>query len=445
MKLCHPRRTARKGTSVLAVMTMTLAASVLSIGQASADHGTIDRAAFGVSADGLVDIAPTPNCPESTTFGECDRELVGVDEPPLVTTGVLNARTVGTHDPLRADSFASVADVVIGAGQGPEGAAVVTANLVTSSCTATEQGLTGATTLAEARVLGQPIPIPTDLTEPAPNTIVVDNEAVFVIVNEQIITDDGNQITVNAIRVVLFPGTELEQEVIIASTQCSIHAAPAPAPAGFGYLEICKKADNSAGRVTGKFTFRFAGKSRTIPVGTCTAPVRVPAGDLTVTEVRKDGVRMSGCATRPVARLLNCDPANRQAVVRIVRGGVAKETVLTITNRRIVVGDNKGAVKVCKIAGSGVKVGTTFGFTVGGRHVSVPAGPASQGGYCKIVGGFDRGSAVKVTEAARSGIHVSRITVRPVDRKISVNKAQRTATVRIGRGNTVVAFTNTRN
>ncbi len=76
-----------------------------------------------------------------------------------------------------------------------------------------------------------------------------------------------------------------------------------------------------------------------------------------------------------------------------------------------------------------MRVGTNFGFSVGNKNLTVPAGPANQGGYCKIAYGFDRGSNVRVTENARSGVHVSRITVRPVARKVSANKAHRTAAV----------------
>jgi hypothetical protein len=217
----------------------------------------------------------------------------------------------------------------------------------------------------------------------------------------------------------------------------------APPPAT-GVLEICKKADNSNGPVTGSYTFTFGNRSATIPVGTCTGPLTVPAGNLTVHEVARAGTRISACATRPVDRLANCDPANSLAVVRIVAGGVGNETVLTITNR-VASSTNTGAIKVCKIAGAGITVGSNFAFNVGGKAISVPAGPASQGGYCKIVYGFTRGTNVIVTEAAKSGVHVSAITVAPADRKVSASTANRTVTVKVGSGFTVVSFTNAAN
>jgi len=218
-----------------------------------------------------------------------------------------------------------------------------------------------------------------------------------------------------------------------------------PVPAGTGFLQICKLADNGNGAVTGKFTFRFDGRRATVAVGQCTAPIKVPAGNLTVTEVAKDGTRISDCRTRPLLRLVKCDAVNRQVVVRIVRGGPASETTLFVTNKRTVIGSNVGAIKVCKIAGSGVKLGENFRFTVGNKSLTVPAGRASQGGNCKVANGFARGSNVKVTEAARAGVQVSRIAVLPSDRKVSANRANRTATVKVGKGFTTVKFTNTRN
>ncbi|MDQ3276658.1 MAG: hypothetical protein M3Q39_16910 [Actinomycetota bacterium] len=433
MSVLVQRGALRRATAVLAVTALTAVAGVLGTGQASAAPATIDRAAFGVSADGVVDIAKTPNCPERFTIGVCDKEVLGFNEfPTVLTADVLTARTRGTADPLRARSRASAAGV-----NAVEG--TLTADLIVSRCTADADGVRGSTTLVGASLLGAPA---VDLT-PEPNTVLLDALGVRIVLNEQIVTDGGNQIVVNAVHITVDSplGPAFDQEIIIASSQCSFHPADAP---GTGFLEICKRADNGNGAVTGKFRFRFAGQSVTVAVGQCSNAIRVPAGRLTVTEAAKDGTRVSGCATRPLPRLLRCDPADRKAVVRIVEGGVEKETVLFVTNKRTVVGDNVGAIKVCKIAGDGVRVGEKFDFTVGNKNLTVPAGPRRQDGYCKVARGFDRGSNVKVTEAKRRGVRVSRITVRPVERKVSASKADRTATVRVGKGFTVVSFTNTR-
>lgn len=234
-------------------------------------------------------------------------------------------------------------------------------------------------------------------------------------------------------------GTDASGDTGTASDSATVTLTTADAT---GYLEICKKADNSNGRVSGSYDFAVAGRTVTVPVGTCTGPLKVPAGEVTVTEAAKTGVRMNACATWPTVSLLNCSPADRTAVVRVRQGGVAEEVMLTVTNRLRGTSDT-GAIKVCKVAGAGVRVGTGFTFAVGGRTVTVPAGPADQGGYCKLVYGFTRGTSVPVTEAATAGTHVARILVQPTDRRISGSTDRRTVSVRITPGITVTTFTNT--
>jgi hypothetical protein len=91
------------------------------------------------------------------------------------------------------------------------------------------------------------------------------------------------------------------------------------------------------------------------------------------------------------------------------------------------------ALKICKVAGAGVAVGTPFTFTVTNdtqgnilapfsTTVTVQAGPASQGGFCTLVGGpfagtvaggfgsFDIGSNVTITETGVTGITTTGIT-----------------------------------
>jgi uncharacterized repeat protein (TIGR01451 family) len=221
-----------------------------------------------------------------------------------------------------------------------------------------------------------------------------------------------------------------------------------------GILEICKRADDSNGPVSGKFTFGFLGRTVTVPVGSCTGPIRVPAGNITVTEAATSTTQVTSCETRPATRLVSCDPAKSTAVVTVPAGGVSNETILSVSNR--LTGPSpttttaapgtpgNSPIKVCKIAGRGVAVGTPFKFTVGSRNLTVRAGPADQGGYCRILYGFPIGQRVTITEAPLAGVVVSAIAVDPAARRVSSNNAKRTVTISVGRRITVVSFTNSR-
>ena len=204
-----------------------------------------------------------------------------------------------------------------------------------------------------------------------------------------------------------------------------------------GYIEICKDADGTG--VTGSFTFTFgATGSVTVPVGSCSAPIQVPAGNLTITETARAGFELTGVTASPAGRLVSTNLAARSATVQVVAGGVSTETVVRFRNRAIPTGE----LKICKIAGTGVAAGTDFSFTVTGRtgSTTVPAGTG--GGNCVFVPGtFPVGTVVTVTEAAQAGTEVSAITVSD-NRGGTPNLANRTVNVTIGTGVTVVTYTN---
>ena len=107
--------------------------------------------------------------------------------------------------------------------------------------------------------------------------------------------------------------------------------APTPTPATTGRLQICKEADGAG--VTGNFTFIFAGKTRTIPVGACTSLIVVPVGPLTITEVARPGYVVSDMYTIPANRLISKDPANRTVTVTIVQGYSASQTIVVFRNQ----------------------------------------------------------------------------------------------------------------
>ena len=169
------------------------------------------------------------------------------------------------------------------------------------------------------------------------------------------------------------------------TTTPSTTTTTAPPP---GILEICNEADNSHGNVTGNFTYHFKGRTVVVPAGGCTGPLTVNAREVTVTQSPRTGIRITDCDTIPAFRLQSCQPENLKAITKIAPGGVEKETILTFTN--VVDDNNRASIKVCKIAGNGVSVGTPFNFTVGNRAVTITAGPGQSGRLLQAPEGLPR-------------------------------------------------------
>jgi hypothetical protein len=105
------------------------------------------------------------------------------------------------------------------------------------------------------------------------------------------------------------------------------------------------------------------------------------------------------------------------------------------------VSSTPATLKVCKVAGPGVKVGTDVSFTAGTHHVTVPAGPAP-GGYCDIVPGkFFEGDKVTVTELIPNTMAVTAIASSPPGLIDAKNVKQGYVTDTLGSGVTEVTFT----
>ncbi|HJQ69855.1 MAG TPA: Ig-like domain repeat protein [Blastocatellia bacterium] len=101
-------------------------------------------------------------------------------------------------------------------------------------------------------------------------------------------------------------------------------------------------------------------------------------------------------------------------------------------------------LKVCKVAGPGIPVGTPFTFTAGPSTFTVPAGPPP-GGTCVVGPSFPAGSTVTVTETIPPGHTVSSITVAPASQLVGTpNLAGGSVNVLIGGGVTEVTFTDKR-
>lgn len=101
-------------------------------------------------------------------------------------------------------------------------------------------------------------------------------------------------------------------------------------------------------------------------------------------------------------------------------------------------------LKICKVAGPGVPVGTPFTFKVmpGSLSVTVPAGPPSAG-TCWIAGGFPLNSTVTVTEITGGDV-VTNITLAGGG-VLTASPPNPVATVaNMGAGMSVLTYTNER-
>jgi hypothetical protein len=219
---------------------------------------------------------------------------------------------------------------------------------------------------------------------------------------------------------------------------------------------ICKSASGPG--VTGSFTFTIddggTPKTASVAVGGCSGEILLSGmGTVSVTEAPKSNIAVTSItAAGNGTTLVNSDPPNRK-VTFVTATQAPWVTTVTFVNKKVPVCcggggtidfpvKESGIVKVCKVAGPGVAVGTNFSFKVGANvPVVVPAGPAP-GGYCNLLGTFGVGSTITVTEAAVSGTQVTGISAEPSSRLVSSNLPARTASVKVGTGVTEVTYTN---
>ena len=221
-------------------------------------------------------------------------------------------------------------------------------------------------------------------------------------------------------------------------------------------IEVCKWS-SSEYPVTGNFTFTspaftaFPNNSITVPVGACSGPVPVTPGPVTITETATSGVVLSAVAAsgyNPTTflledRLTASNLTAGTAAVTAVSGGVAVETVVNFTNQ-----GPTGNLKICKIAGTGVTVGTGFNFTAKSTNpaisqsYTVPAGPPTEGGYCIVDSTtFPIGTSVTVAEVTNPLSLTQYTTTSVVSPSGTAGGGSVVAT--LGAGFTEVTFTNT--
>jgi hypothetical protein len=218
-------------------------------------------------------------------------------------------------------------------------------------------------------------------------------------------------------------------------------------PATPGQLKICKIA--GTGVVQGQdFTISANGVSHTVPAGpasqggSCVLSGTFPVGTLvTVHETIPPGDQVLSIAVNPPDLGVGT-PNLVDGTAQVVIG--TGFTEVTFTNIAPTLPPT-GQLKICKVAGALVAVGTNFTIratALGSTQTyTVPAGPASEGGYCVVdATTFPLGTPVTLTEVVPANTVVTGITVSPASRGGTPGTNNIVAT--IGTGVTVATFTN---
>ena len=215
---------------------------------------------------------------------------------------------------------------------------------------------------------------------------------------------------------------------------CTVYPQPPP----MGTLYICKIAGPGVAVGT-PFSFSMGAQTIAIPAGqapngTCRYPGQILIGTAeTVHEAIPPGYTVSSITAVPSNALNSANLATGTASVTVV----GATTQLFYTNNLVPL----GTLKICKVAGPGVAVGSSFAFTAGSTQLNVLAGPAP-GGYCTVGPSLPQGTLVNLQETIPPGYSVANITPGLANQLTNVNLSAGSATVQLGTGVTEVTYTN---
>ena len=232
--MIRTRSTGRAGRRALA---LTALVPVFALGMATAayaDVTSVTGSAFGeqvrvTTALGLsVNSGPLPTVtlPAGGSATPVTSSAASANAAGVLTAGVLNVSTQGTLGAGGSvQSSAQVTNPRIGTAITP----VVQADAVGSTCTANEAGATGTTTIANLRILGAAVTVPT-----APNSSLDVLGVGTLFVNEQVVTGaaPSQSITVNALRLQITAGALGTGSVILAQSVCGVVGTTVVVPTG---------------------------------------------------------------------------------------------------------------------------------------------------------------------------------------------------------------------
>jgi hypothetical protein len=296
-------------------------------------------------------------------------------------------------------------------------------------------------------VNGNPVTVPagpapggscsTPLSVPAGATVISENSSAGVVLTSVSTVPSGLLVSSN-----LAAGTATVTVNAGGQTIVTFLNAIIPVIPTTGLLQICKVA--GAGITPGaEFTFDVGGTTIMVPAGpspggSCSQALQFPAGPVIITETLPSGIKLTSVTTLPSGSLVSSNPAAGTATVTVSAGG---QTIATFLNTIIPVIPTTGFLQICKVAGSGVAVGTSFTFDVGGTPVTVQAGPAP-GGTCSPPLVVPAGPAI-IKETLPTGTALTSVSTIPSGLLVSSNLPAGMATVTVNAGGeTIVTFQN---
>lgn len=241
---------------------------------------------------------------------------------------------------------------------------------------------------------------------------------VYIIADGPITIGDESSIRANVISkgsVTIGAGTDISGKSIGADGDIDIESSSVGP--GTGVIEICKALSAGDPIATGTiFTFNITGGTQNIqvPAGSCSAPITVAAGNVTVTEAARADTAVVGIVTNPANRRVSFSLALRQVVVAVPEGDVTNETIITFTNQTT----RTGTIEICKRALDS-DVSGFFEFTVQGapgQTFAVPVGFCSRAINVTILQVPQSTFTTNVTELARPNFRLENVTTFPVNR-----------------------------
>lgn len=101
----------------------------------------------------------------------------------------------------------------------------------------------------------------------------------------------------------------------------------------------------------------------------------MPVGAAVITETVPAGTALTSLSTLPAGSLVSSNLATGTVTVTVNPGS---QTIATFLNTLIPVIPTTGFLQICKVAGAGIAVGTSFSFNIAGTPVTIQAGAGAR-------------------------------------------------------------------